>query len=216
MDLKLKLYGMLNHIMVDDIEEERLSDLYEESSVYTLDPAVIKAMRQDGAIKWKAGIDAEFFPWDYMSFGVRFDRVNPTNNPYLKDYQGFMILSPRIVFRTQMVTHEEFSIQYSRYFYDQRECVSTNSAGQVDGISSPADDPFRVGGGAGRAGNSIYGGTHTGTGLPLNLHCTQPPSGPRPPYGFGSHAVSQDAGNRGSPQLLPDENVIKLEASMWW
>ncbi len=36
--------------------------------------------------------------------------------------QSFGILSPRIVFRTAFVTHEEISFQYSRYMYNQRAC----------------------------------------------------------------------------------------------
>jgi hypothetical protein len=210
MDLKTKLYGMLNHVSVDEIEFFRLADLYTNA-----DQATLEAMRQNGTIKFKFGADAEFYPLDFMSFGLRFDRLNPTNNTLLKGYHGYSILSPRITFRSQMVTHEEFSIQYSRYFYDQRQCIEYDAAGAAVQVSSPADDPFRVGGPDGNPGNSIYGGT-TAAGLPLNLYCTQPPPGPRPPYGFGSHAVSQDAGNKGAPTLNPDENVIKVEASMWW
>ena len=217
MDLKTKVYGMFNHVSVDDIEAERLADLYSLDLADAADAAEVESMRQNGTIKWKVGADAEFFPGlDWVSFGLRFDRLNPTNNELLKSFHGYSILSPRIVFRTKMVTHEEISIQYSRYFYDQRECVTTDASGSATRVSSPADDPFRIGGGDAVPGNSIYQGENPVTGYPLNLYCTQPPSSPRPPYGFGSTSTGQDPGLRGAATLIPDENVVKLEASMWW
>src|SRR5690606_20070208 len=109
MDLRTKLYGMLNYVTVSDIEEIRLAQIYGAT-------APVDAMRQDGTIKYKFGADLEFFPLDWMSAGLRFDRLNPTNNKLLKGTQGYMILSPRLTFRTKMVTHEQISIQYSRYF----------------------------------------------------------------------------------------------------
>ncbi len=205
MDLKAKLYGMLNYVTVSDLEAYRLEQIYGVN-------APIEDMRQDGTIKWKAGADLEFFPLDWMSAGIRFDRLNPTNNTILKGTQGFAILSPRLTFRTKMVTHEQFSIQYSRYFYDQRMCQ--DAAGNV---ASPADDPYRAGDTTVR--ESIYNGASSDPahqGLPLRHFCVQPPPAPVPPTGFGSHSNTQDPGLRGAPTLLPDENVIKVEASMWW
>ncbi|MEZ4306839.1 MAG: hypothetical protein R3F14_02155 [Polyangiaceae bacterium] len=35
--------------------------------------------------------------------------------------QSFAVFSPRLVFRSQWVTHEEIMLQYTRYFYNQRE-----------------------------------------------------------------------------------------------
>src|SRR5690606_36573774 len=141
MDLKAKLYGMFNHINVDDIEVERLAALYPNAAAsgYT-----IEDLRQDGTTKLRFGADLEFFPLDFMSAGARFDRLNPTSNALLRN-QGFAILSPRITFRTKMVTHEQISIQYSRYFYDQRQCHDS-----LGNVSSPADEEFRPG--------SIYDG----------------------------------------------------------
>ena len=206
MDLKTKLYGMLNYVTVSDIEAYRLGQIYGQTN-----PA-IDDMRQDGTVKYKFGADLEFFALDWMSAGLRFDRLNPTNNKILKGTQGFMILSPRITFRTKMVTHEQISLQYSRYFYDQRMCEDG-----LGNVASPADDPYRAGDGTDHA--SIYGGNSGDPdhrGLPLRHFCTQPPAAPAPPTGFGSHANTQDPGQRGAASLIPDENVVKLEASMWW
>src|SRR5690606_23041553 len=111
----------------------------------------------------------EFLPIEVLGIGLRFDRLNPTNNRLLEQ-QGFSILSPRITLRTKMITHEEISLQYSRYFYDQRECVDELPDGSARAVSSPADDPYRGGGGT-EPNGSIFGGTKASTGLPLNLYC---------------------------------------------
>jgi hypothetical protein len=129
MDLKVQLYGMVNFVTVDDIEVERLEDLYgfnlpggiahdtlpDAGRAITMDD-----LRQDGTRKMKFGSDIEFFPLSFMSAGIRFDRLDPHSK--LKN-EGFSILSPRITFRSKMVTHEMITLQYSRYFYDQRACV---------------------------------------------------------------------------------------------
>lgn len=47
--------------------------------------------------------------------------------------------------------------------------------------------------------------------------CVQPAPAGSTPEGFGSAAgLSMDAGIRGAPTSRPDENVIKLQAYMWW
>jgi hypothetical protein len=48
------------------------------------------------------------------------------------------------------------------------------------------------------------------------FRCTQPPPSPVPYDGFGSNYAKQDAGNRGTGVMRPDENVFKVEATMWW
>jgi hypothetical protein len=203
MDLKWKLYGMLNFVTVDDIEAERLDDVW---GLVLDDPNLnvaghtIDDIRQDGTVKKKIGTDLEFFPLDWMSAGVRFDMLDPHSK---LSNEGFSILSPRITFRSKMVTHEQISIQYSRYFYKQRMCQDSDG-----NVASPADDPFRP--------NSIYSGTSVDTGFPLRLECVQSTPSPPPPNGCGAHSNNQAPGNRGAPTLLPDENVVKLEASMWW
>lgn len=205
MDLKWKLYGMLNFVSVDDIEAARLDDIYGgvladptlNVAGYTMDD-----LRQDGTVKKKIGTDLEFFPLDFMSMGLRFDMLDPHSK---LDKEGFSVLSPRITFRTKMVTHEQISLQYSRYFYTQRMCQDGDG-----NVASPAADPFTPG------TTSIYNTRSSDTGFPLRLECTQPPPSPSPPSGFGSHVNSQEPGTRGAATLLPDENVVKLEASMWW
>lgn len=52
---------------------------------------------------------------------------------------------------------------------------------------------------------------------PISQHrCAQPPPSPVPYDGFGSSRDRQDQGTRWSGVRRPDENVVKLEATMWW
>jgi hypothetical protein len=203
MDLKAKLYTMINFVSVDDVEVERLDTTW---GAFLADPAAningvtMDDLRQDGTTKMKFGTDLEFFPIDWMSAGVRFDRLDPHSK---MENEGFSILSPRVSFRSKMVTHEEIMIQYSRYMYDQRMCE--DSAGNV---SSPADDPYRQG--------SIFGGASVDTGMPLRYDCVQPPPAGSGSGGFGQTQNTQAPGRRAAPTLIPDENVITLSATMWW
>lgn len=191
-DLRFKLYGMLNFVSVSDREVQFLQPIADAANVNVDD------IRQNGTMKMKFGIDTEFFATDWLSAGLRFDRLSPHSKV---PEHTFMILSPRITFRSQMVTREQISIQYSRYLYQNRTCV--NDAGD---FVSPADSPFRPG--------TTYGGTLNG--LPANVFCAQPASAPPPPEGFGSTSDNQPVGSRGAATLTPDVNVIKVEASMWW
>ena len=45
--------------------------------------------------------------------------------------------------------------------------------------------------------------------------CVQPPTSPVPPSGFGTLQETQ-TGLRGAPTTTPDENVFRVEATMWW
>jgi hypothetical protein len=108
--------------------------------------------------------------------------------------QGFSILSPRLQFKSQWVTHERLTIGYSRYMYDKRECTP------------------RV------PSNTIIGGTQPDTTQdPLAAYrCVQAPPSPVPYDGFGTSTAKQDTGNRATTTTRPDENVFKIEATMWW
>ncbi len=188
-DLRLKLYGMLNLISSDDQEF-----LQNDPAYAPLWNIAGDEISQDGVKKLKFGIDGEYFFVPWMSAGVRFDRLQP--NSKIPE-QSFAILSPRITFRSEMITREQISLQYSRYFYAQRECEFGN----------PAGNPFD---------SSHNYAQLNAESLPGRVFCVQPPPSAVTPDGFGAHAANQDPGNRGAPTFRPDVNVIKLEASMWW
>src|SRR5690606_2526562 len=73
----------------------------------------------DGDFKYKVGVDLLYTALPYFGLGLRFTQVSPDSD-YVE--QRFSVLSPRLVFRTNFITHETIEVQYSRYFYNQRTC----------------------------------------------------------------------------------------------
>jgi hypothetical protein len=74
----------------------------------------------DGVKKLKYGVDLLGTPVKWFGLGLRVDRVQPNSNI---PEQSFGIISPRLVFRTAFLTHEEIMLQYSYYMYNQRTCT---------------------------------------------------------------------------------------------
>lgn len=68
---------------------------------------------ENGAKKLKYGADlvANVLPW--LGFGVRGDYVQPDSKDV---HESFGVISPKLIFRTKFITHEEITAQYSRYF----------------------------------------------------------------------------------------------------
>jgi hypothetical protein len=74
--------------------------------------------------KLKFGADAYYTPASWLGVGARFDMVKPDMDAAYARTPGnpggseldFAVLSPRVVFRTQFVTHEAITVIYSRYF----------------------------------------------------------------------------------------------------
>ncbi|HEY7370643.1 MAG TPA: hypothetical protein VIF57_00585 [Polyangia bacterium] len=67
----------------------------------------------DNINKLKFGAEVTYLPYDWGGIGFRGDVVEPN----LKDStQNFSVFSPRLIFRTAFVTHEQILLQYSRYF----------------------------------------------------------------------------------------------------
>ena len=69
----------------------------------------------DGVKKLKWGGDLVVVPWPWLGFGVRGDYVQPTNIAGAN--QTFTVISPKIIFHTKWVTHEEITLWYSHYQY---------------------------------------------------------------------------------------------------
>ena len=73
----------------------------------TMNPAT------DGLTKVKFGGEVTYLPLGWFGLGGRFDVVRPDWND---SDTAFSVISPRLIFRTDFVTHEQILIQYSRYF----------------------------------------------------------------------------------------------------
>jgi hypothetical protein len=63
-------------------------------------------------LKYGADLVANVLPW--LGIGARGDVVEPDSHD---SAEAFGVLSPKLVFRTQFVTHEEITAQYSHYWY---------------------------------------------------------------------------------------------------
>jgi hypothetical protein len=89
-DVVIKAFGMLNFVNSD-------SPLF-----------------ADKVTKFKWGASAQWIPIKWFGVGARFDSVNPdmSNNKL-----SFNQLSGNILFQSNFVTHETFTLQYTKYFY---------------------------------------------------------------------------------------------------
>lgn len=177
-DAVLKLYGLLAFVDSDA----------RDTTVVKPTGALMDAGADYRVTKAKFGADLSVKALPWLSPGLRFDRVMP--NHHLPE-QSFAILSPRLEFKSQWVTHERITLGYSRYFYDQRECGPLTVIGP-EGTPINNPDPLR------------------------DQRCTRPPPSPVPYDGFGTQTAKQDAGTRQTGVTRPDENVFKIEATMWW
>ena len=88
-DLIGTIFGMFNHVKAPD------------NPMFSLN-------------KLKFGTEWTYVPLAWLGLGARYDVVEPNLN---LAGESFSVISPRIIFRTAFVTHEQVMIQYSRYFY---------------------------------------------------------------------------------------------------
>jgi hypothetical protein len=93
--------------------------------------------------KLKFGTEWTYVPLPWLGLGGRYDVVEPNLD---KSGESFSVLSPRIIFRTAFVTHEQVMIQYSRYFYGN--LYSMPGAMPVAGYMSGSQFPYNSQNGA--------------------------------------------------------------------
>jgi hypothetical protein len=63
--------------------------------------------------KLKYGGSVTYTPLSWLGVSARFDVVQPNMDD---SRESFQVLSPRILLRTDFITHEEIVFQYNRYF----------------------------------------------------------------------------------------------------
>jgi hypothetical protein len=87
-------------------------------------------------LKW--GADLTYLPLAWLGFGGRFDEVQPNldNNTL-----SFAVVSPRLILRTNFVTHEQVLIQYSRYFYNSNAAHASYPYSVQPGAAGLGADP---------------------------------------------------------------------------
>jgi hypothetical protein len=94
-DLTVQVFGMFNHISGLDKSDEYF-------------------VASQGKNKLKMGTQLLYTPYAVMSAGIRYDWVQPNMDD---STHSFMVFSPRLVFRTAFVTHEQIMLQYQYYTY---------------------------------------------------------------------------------------------------
>src|SRR5579859_1721738 len=70
----------------------------------------------DATKKLKYGGEVIYKPLSWFGAGARFDRVMPSSKD---SSQSFSVLSPKLIFHSRFITHEQMAIVYSKYFYGQ-------------------------------------------------------------------------------------------------
>jgi len=95
----------------------------------------------------KAGAELTYIPISWLGVGGRYDLVDVNTSD---SNSNFSVFSPRVILRSNFVTHEQILIQYSRYFYGANAAVSQfpynggmsvypyNAAGQAVGADKNA------------------------------------------------------------------------------
>ncbi|MDX2023295.1 MAG: hypothetical protein SF187_23880 [Deltaproteobacteria bacterium] len=91
-DLVATVFGMYNSITTDSVPQNG-----------------------GGKSRFKTGADVIYSPLPFIGFGGRFDLVQPDLDNSAK---SFAVISPRVVLKTNYVTHEQVIIQYSAYSYN--------------------------------------------------------------------------------------------------
>jgi hypothetical protein len=132
-DLIASVFGMFNHIHAP------------------LNPSY------DGINKVKFGGEVMYLPLGWLGIGGRFDVVDPdwgktdaeraaTGAPTFMS--RFEVLSPRLVFRTDFVTHEQILVQYSRYWYSGPAAgmFPYNTQTGAGGIGGTDSNAFQIAG----------------------------------------------------------------------
>ena len=120
-DVVISLFGMYNHVSSDDpVFQTEL-----EREAWPIG---------ENRLKW--GADATYTPLGFLGIGVRFDRVQPD----LDDSTvAFSVISPRILLRSEFVTHEQILIQYSHYLYGDNVAPSWPAE-----VLPPDEDSFMI------------------------------------------------------------------------
>jgi len=182
-DVILKLYGMAAFVHSAARDTTRASKNIGSSATdfWNASPAGYAVTKT----KFGADLQVQVLPW--LTPAVRFDRVLP--NDHLPQ-ENFSVLSPRVSFKSEWVSHERLTIGYSRYFYDQRDCAPTTLATGTGNVTNPD--------------------------MLAQWRCTRPPPSPVPYDGFGTTSGKQRTNTRGTGVMRPDLDVFKIEATMWW
>jgi len=97
---------------------------------------------EDNVTKFKGGVDLVYSFMPTMAAGLRVDTVNPNMD---NSQETFYVISPRLVFRSEFVTHEAVVLQYSYYKYGAAYTDPVTSAGTAGSTTDPGVMPWPYG-----------------------------------------------------------------------
>ncbi|HEY4395790.1 MAG TPA: hypothetical protein VGP64_17095 [Polyangia bacterium] len=81
-------------------------------------------------LRYKFGVDGLYNPLSWLAFGLRVDRVVPTTKD---SEQNFWVLAPRLVFKTNWMAREAFTLLYGKWFYGANTHPDASSLVAPDG-----------------------------------------------------------------------------------
>jgi hypothetical protein len=114
-DLLISVFGMYNHITSDDDAFMGAKD------------------------KLKMGAEVTYTPKPWLGVSGRYDLVQPN----LDDkHESFHVLSPKLILRTDYVSHEEIVLSYARYVYGDK--VRTSNPNNYAEQLLPDENVFRL------------------------------------------------------------------------
>jgi hypothetical protein len=96
-----------------DGPDVKMSLFMEYQAVKSTDTLNENPLVGNGVKKLKYGTDIIVNPVTWFGFGVRADYVQPTS---MDAHESFGVLSPKVMFRSSYLSHEEVTAQYTRYF----------------------------------------------------------------------------------------------------
>jgi hypothetical protein len=95
----------------------------------SLEPGV--EVNFDGVNKWKAGTDITYLPLPWFGVSARYDYVAPDLSDSDRSYH---IISPRVIFKTHFLAHEQVNIRYTRWFYGDNVLIQTVAPNDAQGL----------------------------------------------------------------------------------
>jgi hypothetical protein len=72
---------------------------------------------RDGVTMFKAGTEVTYRFFDWVGISGRYDHVIP--NSKIKE-ETFDVISPKLLFKSSWITHEQVTLSYTRWFYGEK------------------------------------------------------------------------------------------------
>ncbi len=85
----------------------------------------------DDVNKFKIGSEIVYNAFSWLGFATRYDFVGPDLGDSERSYH---ILSPRLIFRTDFLAHEQINIRYTRWFYGDHVLIQTVAPNDPQGL----------------------------------------------------------------------------------